>query len=81
MKLPQFAEKLDILLKDKNKIAILTHYNPDGDAMGSSLALSQMLRKKGKDTRVIVPNDFPKFLKWILSVVLFFFQLLILPQI
>ncbi len=64
MKLPQFASELSRIFQDKRKMALLTHYNPDGDAMGSSLALSQMLRKMDKDARVIVPNDFPKFLKW-----------------
>ncbi len=64
MNLEHFASELQQLVEKSKKIAILTHYNPDGDAMGSSLGLSQMLRKIGKDTRVIVPNDFPKFLKW-----------------
>lgn len=47
-----------------NKIVILTHVSPDGDALGSSLALYHYLRGRGKDVRVIVPNAFPYFLKW-----------------
>lgn len=60
------AELLDIntLLTPENKIVILTHYNPDGDAIGSSLGLKHYLRAKGIPAEVIVPNDFPKFLKW-----------------
>ncbi len=64
MTVDNFAIAFQNQLDTSRKIAILTHHNPDGDAIGSSLGLSQMLRKKGKDTRVIVPNDFPKFLKW-----------------
>ena len=52
------------LLIPENKIVIITHYNPDGDAIGSSLGLKHFLKQKGLDAEVIVPNDFPKFLKW-----------------
>ncbi|RMZ58135.1 bifunctional oligoribonuclease/PAP phosphatase NrnA [Chryseobacterium nematophagum] len=60
------AELLEIktLLTRENKIVILTHYNPDGDAVGSSLGLKHYLKEKGIHAEVIVPNDFPKFLKW-----------------
>ena len=60
------SELLDInqLLIPENKIAIITHYNPDGDAIGSSLGLKHYLKAKGLDAEVLVPNDFPKFLKW-----------------
>ncbi len=52
------------LLTPENKIVIITHYNPDGDAIGSSLGLKHFLKELGLETDVIVPNDFPKFLKW-----------------
>ncbi|MCU7615398.1 bifunctional oligoribonuclease/PAP phosphatase NrnA [Chryseobacterium sp. GMJ5] len=60
------AELLEIntLLIPENKIVILTHYNPDGDAIGSSLGLKHYLHAKGIEAEVITPNDFPKFLKW-----------------
>ncbi|MHA6696452.1 DHH family phosphoesterase [Chryseobacterium sp. A301] len=60
------SELLDIhtLLTPERKIVILTHYNPDGDAIGSSLGLKHYLRARGIESEVIVPNDFPKFLKW-----------------
>lgn len=56
--------KIIQLLKPENKIVIITHYNPDGDAIGSSLGLKHFLKQKGLEADVIVPNDFPKFLKW-----------------
>lgn len=52
------------ILNPQNKIVIITHYNPDGDAIGSSLGLKHYLNAKGVDAEVVVPNDFPKFLKW-----------------
>ena len=53
------------LLADKKKIALTTHNNPDGDAIGSSLAMFHYLSKKGHDVSVIVPNKFPDFLAWL----------------
>ena len=60
------SELLDInqLLIPENKIVIITHFNPDGDAIGSSLGLKHYLDAKGLEAEVVVPNDFPKFLKW-----------------
>jgi len=52
------------LLKTK-KVAILTHTNPDGDAIGSSIALALALRKKGYDAQVIIPDGLPDFLRWL----------------
>jgi phosphoesterase RecJ-like protein len=45
-------------------IVIVTHKNPDGDAIGSSLGLYNYLIKAGKQAQVITPNDYPEFLKW-----------------
>ncbi len=59
----ELASIKNILTPDKN-IVIITHYNPDGDAIGSSLGLKHFLRRLGIEAEVIVPNDFPKFLKW-----------------
>lgn len=53
------------LLSPGSKVVILTHYNPDGDAIGSTLGLKLFLQERGIEAQVIVPNDFPKFLKWL----------------
>lgn len=57
--------KFKALLKKSDNIVIVTHFNPDGDAMGSSLALYNYLVKTGKDVTVITPNDYPDFLQWL----------------
>lgn len=58
------ADALKGLLSSPKRIAIVPHKNPDGDAIGSTLALSHYLSKKGHETLVLAPNDFPRFLKW-----------------
>ncbi len=52
------------LLSEPQEIVIVPHKNPDGDAIGSTLGLWHFLRMKGQKATVIVPNDYPKFLKW-----------------
>ena len=57
--------ELKKLLSTPKKVVIVPHKNPDGDAMGSTLGLSQYLKKIGHSSTVIAPNDYPEFLKWI----------------
>jgi|SRR5690554_164786 len=53
------------LLDKKQKIVIVPHRNPDGDAMGSTLGLSAFLKKLGHEVTVVSPNEFPDFLTWL----------------
>ena len=53
------------LLETPKKIAIIPHRSPDGDAMGSTLALYHFLLKLNHMPTVIAPNDFPNFLAWL----------------
>ena len=48
-----------------DRYVILTHMGPDGDAVGSSLALCRYLRSKGKQAVVLVPDSAPDFLAWL----------------
>ena len=52
-------------INQSNNVVILTHMSPDGDAMGSSLAMRHFLEAQGKQVSVIVPNAFPDFLAWL----------------
>lgn len=47
-----------------DKIVIVSHVSPDGDAIGSSLGLYHFLVSQEKTVHVIVPNAFPDYLKW-----------------
>ena len=52
------------LLNTPKKIVIIGHKNPDGDAIGSCLGLYFFLKELGHAPTVLMPNDFPSFLKW-----------------
>ena len=47
-----------------DKLVIVTHVSPDGDAIGSSLGLYHFLVSQDKTVHVVVPNAFPDYLKW-----------------
>ena len=46
------------------KAVITTHFNPDSDAIGSSLAWQQYLTLKGLHAQVIVPSAVSQNLQW-----------------
>jgi phosphoesterase RecJ-like protein len=58
-------EELKSFLEKPRNIVIVGHRNPDGDAMGSTLALKHYLAKKGHIITVVVPNEYPEFLHWL----------------
>lgn len=49
---------------EAERIVICAHVNPDGDAVGSSLAIMHWLARWGKQADILVPNRFPDFLRW-----------------
>ena len=57
--------KLKNLLSASKQIVITTHRGPDGDAIGSSLAMLHFLKQIGHSVSVITPNDYAYFLHWI----------------
>ncbi len=59
------CEALRRLLGTPKRIAIIPHKNPDGDAIGSCLAMWHYLTRKGHSATVISPNNYPEFLKWL----------------
>ncbi len=61
----QDVTKVKDLLSTPKKIVIVSHKNPDGDAIGSSLGLYHYLVKHNHQVEVIMPNDYPSFLKWL----------------
>ncbi|REH01999.1 DHH family phosphoesterase [Flavobacterium aquicola] len=60
----QDIQAIQLLLSTSKKIAIIPHRGPDGDAMGSTLALYHFLLKNNHFPTVISPNEFPDFLAW-----------------
>jgi len=58
-------QNLQAFLASPKSIVIVPHRNPDGDAMGSTLALCKYLQKKGHTATVVAPNEYPAFLHWL----------------
>ena len=54
--------QLQRLCAGAQTIAVLSHTNPDGDAIGSGVALTTFLTGFGHTVRFFVPNHYPKFL-------------------
>jgi len=51
--------KIKELLAFPKAISIITHRNPDGDALGSSLGLKHLLEKLNHSVKVILPSEYP----------------------
>jgi phosphoesterase RecJ-like protein len=62
--LSKYTKELSKLLSDADNILIVCHINPDGDAIGSQLALYHYLVSTGKNPGMISPNYLQDFLKW-----------------
>lgn len=52
-------------INQTKKSLIISHYNPDGDSIGSSLGLFHFLKQIGHDVNIIIPNESPDFLNWL----------------
>jgi len=61
----EFTQQLKALLSTPQNCVIFPHKNPDGDALGSTLALWHFFQKKGHKCHIISPNEYPKFLEWL----------------
>ena len=59
-----FFDKFDDILLNPKRFALTCHVNPDGDALGSMLAMAEFLRLKGHAVKMVCPNVFPDFLAW-----------------
>lgn len=60
----QIESLKEMLAQPCLRIVILSHTNPDGDAVGSSLAWAEVLRARGHEVTCVVPNKYPYFLDW-----------------
>ena len=60
----QPIEQFFPLLKQPFKAVITCHQKPDGDAMGSTLALFHFLNQLGHEVTVISPTNWAQFLDW-----------------
>lgn len=58
-------EKILAQINLAEKIVITSHKSPDGDSIGSSMALFHFLKKLNKEVSICHPDPAPKYLQWI----------------
>src|SRR5574344_2175802 len=56
--------RLRDIVDEAERVLILGHVNADGDAIGSCLTWAEYLRRQGKIANIVVPDQFPDFLRW-----------------
>ena len=54
-----------IWLNYADRFVVISHMSPDGDAIGSSLALCRYLKSLGKEAVALVPDTPPDFIRWL----------------
>jgi phosphoesterase RecJ-like protein len=55
----------EAFLEDNHRFILTTHANPDGDGLGSEVALLHHLRRRGKEVRLVNPSPFPANLRFL----------------
>ena len=60
----KYIKKLSELINKSENILLVCHVNPDGDAVGSMLALYHFLTSRGKSVKMLSPNYLQDFLLW-----------------
>ena len=58
------CSRIGLMVEQSDKIVVVGHQNPDGDAVGAVLGISAWLRSMGKEPVMVVPDAFPDFLQW-----------------
>lgn len=58
-------EKAKELVNGAQKVVVIQAENPDGDSLGSALALEEILSDLGKDVSLYCPVDIPKYLRYV----------------
>jgi phosphoesterase RecJ-like protein len=59
------AQHIFEAVQTAQRIVIVAHKSPDGDSIGSSLAVFHLMKKWGKDVTVVHPDPAPEFLHWV----------------
>lgn len=59
------VKQLKKLIDEADKIVLVCHVRPDGDAIGSTLGLAHLLRSRGKHVWVVPPDLPPKTLSFL----------------
>ncbi|MDR0591525.1 MAG: DHH family phosphoesterase [Candidatus Nomurabacteria bacterium] len=58
-------EKLKSSIDQASRIVVIQAENPDGDSLGSALALEEVLSDQGKQVSLYCPVDIPKYIRYL----------------
>jgi phosphoesterase RecJ-like protein len=64
----KYTKQLSKHFSSSENILLICHINPDGDAIGSMLALHDYISSIGKNVRMLSPNNLQEFLCWMQGV-------------
>lgn len=59
-----YIHRISQLITSSDNIVLICHTNPDGDAIGSTIALYDFIKSTGKNVNMVSPNYIQEFLKW-----------------
>ena len=62
---PEQIDHAQRLILNAENIVVTTHKSPDGDAIGSAMAMHHFLQSIGKKPTTILPDAAPDFLHWV----------------
>ncbi len=71
IKVPDFEQSSQQIIEklgNCQNVLIVTHNNPDGDAIGSSLAMYSYLKQKGKDPIFVLQSPIPTNLRFLIGI-------------
>jgi bifunctional oligoribonuclease and PAP phosphatase NrnA len=63
----ELLDKANNRINEASYIGILSHQSPDGDSLGSSIAIEAYFRSINKKCVLLIPDEVPDNLKWIIS--------------
>ena len=58
-------QRFEEIIAQAERISIVTHMKPDGDAMGSSAAMYHFLKSQGKNPKIILNDPYPAYLSFL----------------
>ena len=59
--------KFERMIEEAERICIVTHMKPDGDAIGSATAMYHFLSNSGKSPRIILNDPYPSYLSFLIT--------------
>jgi phosphoesterase RecJ-like protein len=65
--LKEDIQNIKLKLSNPQDIVILSHRNPDGDAVGSTVALSRFLKKGNHAVKIIYPSEYPLVFQYLID--------------